>query len=243
MKAKGQIVFISVDPERDSPERLARIRKILPRRFHRRNGLRRGAQSAYRCQDSASCSWKVPQGSQGEDNYSVDHSAGVFIIDPVMRMVSVVTPPHSVRRNRTPLRCRQCLYRRQRCDSPLGHHRRRYHRTHKRSTTPVNTLRSEKAWVRQAPPGHTHRCSLYASSQTYRLTNRSALPVSKVRISNPPCCTRPIYTDGQARMRHITGDRSETGRHMFFAKPGGAHVMLSGTQTTRECGYRSDDYI
>ena len=35
---------------------------------------------------------KVPQGS---DDYSVDHSAGIFLIDPDLRVVSVITPPHS----------------------------------------------------------------------------------------------------------------------------------------------------
>ena len=89
-KAKGQIVFISVDPERDSPERLSEYVKYFHEDFI---GVTASEEELKALTAKIGVLFmKVPQGS-GE--YSVDHSAGVFIIDPVLRMVSVVTPPHS----------------------------------------------------------------------------------------------------------------------------------------------------
>jgi cytochrome oxidase Cu insertion factor (SCO1/SenC/PrrC family) len=33
--------------------------------------------------------------AEGGPDYTVDHSAGIFFIDPAGRLVSVLTPPHT----------------------------------------------------------------------------------------------------------------------------------------------------
>jgi protein SCO1 len=86
----GQVVFVSVDPERDSPETLREYVHYFHEDFigvtaavEELEGFARKLGVLF---------MKVPQGS---DDYSVDHSAGIFLIDPALRLVSVVTPPHS----------------------------------------------------------------------------------------------------------------------------------------------------
>lgn len=89
--ARGQVVFVSVDPERDTPALLAdyvghfdaeMVGVTAPvdrlREFTRRLGV------------------LFAKVDQGGGNYSVDHSAGIFFIDPELRLVSVLTPPHDL---------------------------------------------------------------------------------------------------------------------------------------------------
>lgn len=89
--ARGQVVFVSVDPERDTPAVLADyVRHFDPEfvavtapvaalgAFTRRLGV------------------LFAKVEQGGGDYSVDHSAGIFFIDPELRLVSVLTPPHDL---------------------------------------------------------------------------------------------------------------------------------------------------
>ena len=92
-KANGQIVFVSVDPERDSPERLSEYVKYFHEDFIGVTATKPELKQL--AVKLGVLFMKVSQGGQGDDNYSVDHSAGVFFIDPELRFVSVVTPPHS----------------------------------------------------------------------------------------------------------------------------------------------------
>lgn len=92
-RADGQIVFVSVDPERDSPERLGEYVKYFHEDFI---GVTAAEEELKGLTAKLGVLFmKVSQAGQGDENYTVDHSAGVFFIDPVLRFVSVVTPPHS----------------------------------------------------------------------------------------------------------------------------------------------------
>jgi len=89
--ARGQVVFVSVDPERDTPALLADYVRHFDSEFvavtapiDRLSGFTRKLGVLFA---------KV---AQGGGDYSVDHSAGIFFIDPELRLVSVLTPPHDL---------------------------------------------------------------------------------------------------------------------------------------------------
>ena len=86
-----QVVFVSVDPERDSPARLKEYVSYFDPDFLGVTGdpaqlkplaLRLGV--AFRIEDH----------EQGAENYSVDHSASVFLTDPQGRLYGVFPAPH-----------------------------------------------------------------------------------------------------------------------------------------------------
>lgn len=87
-----QVLFVSVDPKRDTPERLAQYAPFFGPRV-------RGATG-----DSANLSRLTEAlgvvyaqvGDGGDPNYLVDHSSAVLLIDPEAHLYAVMTAPHSV---------------------------------------------------------------------------------------------------------------------------------------------------
>jgi protein SCO1/2 len=84
-----QLLFLSVDPERDTPERVAQYLG------HFGPGLA-GATGSTEAVDALAAQLglahvKIP-GTDG--NYSVDHSAALVLIDPEARIAAYFTPPH-----------------------------------------------------------------------------------------------------------------------------------------------------
>jgi protein SCO1 len=89
-RANGQIIFVSVDPDRDSPERLREYVKYFHEDFIGITASETELKAL-----TARLGALFMKVSQGGDDYTVDHSAGIFFIDPALRLISVVTPPHS----------------------------------------------------------------------------------------------------------------------------------------------------
>lgn len=87
----GQVVFVSVDPERDTPESIGSYVEFFHPDFV---GVTASVEELKDFSRSLGALFmKVPQGGNA---YTLDHSAGVFIIDPELQLVSVMTPPHAV---------------------------------------------------------------------------------------------------------------------------------------------------
>lgn len=85
-----QIIFVTVDPERDTTEKLATYVSYFNEDFiglggntDQVNSLTRQIGIAYYLNKQ-----------EAADNYLVDHSASVFLIDPKARMVGKLSPPH-----------------------------------------------------------------------------------------------------------------------------------------------------
>ena len=85
---RGQVVFVSVDPQRDAPAQLAAYVRYFHKDFIGVTANEAALKPLTRA--LGVLFMKVTQGGQ---DYSVDHSAGVFFIDPAGRLVSVMTPP------------------------------------------------------------------------------------------------------------------------------------------------------
>jgi protein SCO1/2 len=85
-----QVLFVSVDPERDTPEVLQQYRE----RFGGNIEAVSGADDQLRAlaMDLGS-HYVVPEHEPGEW-YNVDHSISVHLLDPQARWVALLSPPH-----------------------------------------------------------------------------------------------------------------------------------------------------
>ncbi|MGD9843690.1 MAG: SCO family protein [Steroidobacteraceae bacterium] len=87
---RPQFVFVSVDPKRDTPQQMNNYVSFFNPAFV---GLT-GEQTQI---DLLTKTMGVPVAIHNQDNgnYSVDHSAVVFLLDPQARMAAVFSPPHA----------------------------------------------------------------------------------------------------------------------------------------------------
>ncbi len=87
-----QVVFVSVDPERDTPERLAEYVRYFDPDFHGATGS--PAQlNALAMQIGVA--FRVEPHEPGASGYSVDHSASILLTDPNGRLYGVFAAPHT----------------------------------------------------------------------------------------------------------------------------------------------------
>lgn len=84
-----QVIFVTVDPERDDTEKLNSYVSFFDSQFIGLNGSP---------QIKNSLTKQIGVAFYHDDkkgNYLVDHSASIFVIDPKMRLVSKLSPPHN----------------------------------------------------------------------------------------------------------------------------------------------------
>lgn len=87
-----QIVFVSVDPERDTPERIADYLAHFGR------GLRGATGTAAQVEAFTGQLGLAHVRNPGvAGDYAVDHSAALVLIDPEARVAGYFTPPHDAR--------------------------------------------------------------------------------------------------------------------------------------------------
>lgn len=85
-----QTLFVTVDPERDSPQRLAEYVRYFNKDFIGLGGT--SEQVASLASQLGVAYFRAP--ASGDGNYLVDHSASVFLVDPVGRLVGILSAPH-----------------------------------------------------------------------------------------------------------------------------------------------------
>ena len=85
----GQVVFVSVDPARDTPDVLLPYVSYFDPEFRAATGD--DAALARLTRQLGVIYAKVP--GAGED-YAMDHSASIFVIDPQLRVLSAIGLPH-----------------------------------------------------------------------------------------------------------------------------------------------------
>ena len=90
-KVNTQVVFITVDPQRDTVEQLNEYIPFFNRDFIGITGDPEVIASLGR---SLGVSYRRMPGSDSEDGYLVDHSASFLLIDPLSRMRAIFLPPH-----------------------------------------------------------------------------------------------------------------------------------------------------
>ena len=93
--SRPRVLFVSADPERDTPEIVARYAHA----FHP-DSLAATAPVPVLEKFARSLSlvfMKVPGSSGQADDYSIDHSAALVLLDPEARMAGVITPPLDIK--------------------------------------------------------------------------------------------------------------------------------------------------
>ena len=85
-----QVIFASVDPERDTPEKLSEYVHYFNPDFI---GLGGNNEMINSLTGQIGVAYYLNKENQTED-YLVDHSASIFLIDPLGRMVGKLSPPH-----------------------------------------------------------------------------------------------------------------------------------------------------
>ena len=84
-----QVIFVSVDPERDGPAQLAEYVRYFDPAFLGLGGTLDQIQAL--TSQLGVAFFRGPATPAGD--YSVDHSASIFVIDPQVRMVGVLSAP------------------------------------------------------------------------------------------------------------------------------------------------------
>jgi protein SCO1/2 len=87
--ASTQYVFVSVDPQRDTPQRLAQYVAFFDPTFLGATG---GDEALSGLTRQIGVAYAFPEGKKG-DRYAVDHSSIVALFDPNARLRAVFTPP------------------------------------------------------------------------------------------------------------------------------------------------------
>ena len=85
----NQYVFVSVDPQRDTPRRLAQYVTFFDEQFTGATGSEEALSGLAR---QVGVAYSFPEGKKG-DRYTVDHTSIVVLFDPDARLHAVFTPP------------------------------------------------------------------------------------------------------------------------------------------------------
>lgn len=85
-----QVLFVSVDPARDTPELLSRYVPAFNPAFAGATGSEQALAPLIR--HLGIVAERHPAGAAGQ--YTIDHTASVFLIDPETRLKAVFSPPH-----------------------------------------------------------------------------------------------------------------------------------------------------
>ncbi len=86
-----QVVFLSVDPERDSPAHLAKYTAFYSEVFLPVTGSREAIDSIT---STVKAGYRIEPHEEGEIGYNVDHDTSFRLIDPKGRMLALLPGPH-----------------------------------------------------------------------------------------------------------------------------------------------------
>ena len=92
VKHPVQIVFVSVDPQRDTPDRLKEYVGYFSPDF---TGLTGNKEQIDKLVKSLGVFYRKQPAAEGQ-NYLVDHSAGLFLINPSAKPQALFSAPHDV---------------------------------------------------------------------------------------------------------------------------------------------------
>lgn len=91
LDADNQYFFVTVDPQRDTPDRLAQYVVYFNKKFIGATG---SDQALAKFTQDVGVLYTYPEGRKGK-NYAVDHTSTVALFDPNAHLHAVFTTPHS----------------------------------------------------------------------------------------------------------------------------------------------------
>ena len=90
-EAAHQVIFVSVDPERDSPERLKEYAAYFDPEFLAISG---SPEQIAALAKQIGVAYRIEPHEPGSESYGVDHSVSVMLVDPHGRLHGVFPAPH-----------------------------------------------------------------------------------------------------------------------------------------------------
>lgn len=88
---RSNYYFVSVDPQRDTPERLREYVAYFDPAFRALTGT---PEALTALATATSSLFYIPE-RQGGDNYLVNHSSNIVLLNPAGALAAVLTPPHT----------------------------------------------------------------------------------------------------------------------------------------------------
>ena len=88
-----QVVFVSVDPQRDTPEHIEAYLKYFDEAFQGITGAQQDIDGLTR--QFGAGYLKEPETASGQ--YLVNHTSSIFLVDPHGRLLAAFSPPHNPR--------------------------------------------------------------------------------------------------------------------------------------------------
>jgi len=87
-----QVVFVSVDPKRDQPEKLAEYLNYFNPNFI---GLGGNKESIDKFTRQFAAGYML-EDKQADGNYLVSHTSSIFLVDPDAKLIATFSPPHQL---------------------------------------------------------------------------------------------------------------------------------------------------
>lgn len=210
-----RVAMVTVDPQRDSAQRLAQYVPYFDQEFIGLTGA---------LDDITEFAKKlgilfVARSPDERGNYDVDHSAALILLNPAGQMAGVISAPHeaaTIARDLTALAQAQP-----------------HEQTEQPAAIASATISTAQAWVRAAPP----TAESLAAYLTIRNTGSQA--VSLVGAHSPLFDEVMIHqtsvAEGMASMQHLDKVELAAGAQLEF-QPMGTHLMLLDPERTLAIG-------
>ncbi len=218
-----QVAMVTVDPERDSSERLKQYVPFFDQEFI---GLRNDSVS-YTTEFAKNLGVLFFKGKTLENGgYDVDHSAAIILINPAGEYAGVLSAPHTKENLTNDLqKLGRFAIDSEQITAPSKHQALNSARatTQKGDQIVTSQLRFEEAWVRPTPPNAPSMAAYV------KITNQGLEDVTIVDAESPlfdmTMIHRTALKDGVASMEHIDGLTIKAGSTAIL-KPLGTHIML-----------------
>jgi len=86
-----QVIFVSVDPQRDTPKILKKYTEYFNKEFTAITG---SEEDILKFANQFSAAY-MKEPSKNKNDYQVSHTSSIFLVDPKMRIVASFSPPHN----------------------------------------------------------------------------------------------------------------------------------------------------
>jgi protein SCO1/2 len=91
LKQLPEVLFVSVDPERDQPENLKEYIGFFNQKF---NAATADKANLLSLTSQVGVAYHIGEHQQGDSNYSVDHTAAIFLVSPEKLLYGLFRSPH-----------------------------------------------------------------------------------------------------------------------------------------------------
>ena len=230
-----QVVMVSVDPERDTPEKLGAYVPFFDAEFI---GITADVYATQEFAKSVGALFIKRENEQNDEWYDVDHSASLILINPQGEWAGAITAPHNTQQITNDLVMLADYHGASKNDRGES----RSHQiaepltvTASSSTVLANqaVLQIQKAWIRPAP------ANARSAAAYFKIRNSSEHDITIVDSESPDFEMTMIhdteFEDGLARMNHLDELVIPAGTEVEL-KPLGLHMMLMQPKASFDLG-------